>query len=109
MPANQLNHRNFMSIAAKFSRSRELAVVCLRVLVRNKTLLAFPIATFFFWIVMAVLFFAPLTLVHTGYNLWEAKHWEIVRDHVVTTSHTGGGKSFQINLASTENIIYWII
>jgi len=99
-----------MSIAAKFSRSWELAVVCLRVLTRNKTLLAFPITTFFFWVVMAILFFAPLTLVHTGYNLWEAKHWETVKDHVITTTHGPGGQTgYQFNFSSPENIAYWII
>src|SRR3954468_12154121 len=65
-----------MSIAAKFTISWRLATNCLGVLFRNKTLLAFPIVTFFLWIVMAVLFLAPITVIHTGYNLWEARHWQ---------------------------------
>jgi hypothetical protein len=61
-----------MSVAAKFTTSWRLAFICLRLLARNKTLLMFPLATFCLWIVMAILFFAPVPLIHTGYNLWEA-------------------------------------
>jgi hypothetical protein len=97
-----------MNIVAKFVRSRDLALVCLRVLTRNKTLLIFPIATFCFWLVMIVLFFAPLTLVHTGYNLWEAKHWEALKDHMVVTQ-PGGGKNITLNFTGAENMAYWIL
>jgi hypothetical protein len=98
-----------MSIAAKFSRSWDLAVVCMRVLGRNKTLLVFPIVTFFFWVAMIILFFAPLTLVHTGYNIWEARHWETLKDHVVTVNHSHGQTNLNFNFTSPESIAYWVI
>src|ERR1051325_213369 len=107
-----------MSIAAKFNVSWRLATNCLGVLFRNKTLLAFPIVTFFLWIVMAVLFLAPITVIHTGYNVWEAKHWkslanglEVTVENLPTTTKATGANNLnnvQVRV-STENLIYWLI
>jgi len=101
-----------MSIAAKFNITWRLATNCLGVLIRNKTLLAFPIVTFFLWIVMALLFFAPITVIHTGYNLWEAKHWESLGNdfkfEVNVPTSNGASKHFEASL-STEYLIYWLI
>src|ERR1044071_3776795 len=107
-----------MSIAAKFNISWRLATNCLGVLFRNKTLLAFPIVTFFLWIVMAILFLAPITAIHTGYNLWEAKHWqtlangfELTAENIPTSiKATGAPNHTNVQLrVSTENLAYWLI
>src|SRR6185503_7893410 len=93
-----------MSIATKFSISWRLAKNCLGVLARNKTLLAFPIVTFFLWIVMAVLFLAPITAIHTGYNIWEAKHWESLGNDfnftVNVPTANGASKHFEARVSN---------
>ena len=107
-----------MSLAAKFNVSWRLATNCLGVLFRNKTFLAFPIVTFFLWIVMAVLFLAPITVIHTGYNLWEAKHWQSLANGLeltvenLPTSTKAISANDRTNVqvrVSTENFIYWLI
>lgn len=54
----------------------------LAVMVRNKTLLAFPILITAFSIFMAILFFTPVAFQRTGHSYGTAQHWEAVGQRI---------------------------
>lgn len=105
-----------MNVISKFRHSWALARLCLGVLARNKKLLVFPIITFCFWLLMIVLFFAPVTLMHTGYSLWQSEHWQKVGETVgqkfvkVTETRTRGGvnRNVTAGIATTEQWAFWL-
>src|SRR5580658_584223 len=66
----------------RFRRSWELLKSSFAVMVRNKTLLAFPILITAFSIFMAILFFTPVAFQRTGYGYGTAQHWEAVGQRI---------------------------
>jgi Family of unknown function (DUF6159) len=66
----------------RFRRSWELLKSSFAVMVRNKTLLAFPILITAFSIFMAIFFFTPVAFQRTGYGYGTAQHWEAVGQRI---------------------------
>lgn len=73
----------------RFRRSWELARTSFYVMMRNKTLLLFPILITVLTIFMVILFMMPVAFQPTGHSYFSPQHWEAVGKSVVNyQSHT---------------------
>lgn len=92
---------------SKFRRSWALAKLCLGVLARNKKLLVFPIVSFCFWVLMIILFFAPVAFIHTGYTFFDAHHWQAIAERF--TSHSTAVSRAHETVTTAEAWAFWVL
>jgi hypothetical protein len=95
-----------MVASSKFERSWTIAKLCLSVLSRNKSLLAFPIVTFVFSIFVIGLFVAPLALTPTGHSVLDPQHWEQIGAKFFSSETTHDGSSARVSF-QISGWVYW--
>jgi hypothetical protein len=96
-----------MNNNSKFSRSWAITKLCWSVLTRNKSLLAFPVLTFVFSILVVVFFIAPVAAVPTGHSLFEREHWEQIGSKFFASERSANGKEVQVWTA--QGWVYWVV
>jgi hypothetical protein len=98
-----------MNLTSRFQRSWAIVKLCLSVLTRNKSLLAFPIVTFVFSIFVLMLFLAPLALTPTGHTPFEREHWEQIGGKFFSRQSDNNGSKTEISAQTPQGWAYWVL